>query len=161
MMCFLTLEDLVGTVEVLVFPTVYDRCRTMLQEDARLFISGRVSLVDDENAKLIADQIIRFEDLPRELWVQFSGMEEYKAKSEELFRIIDGREGMDEVVVYLKNERAVKRLGSTRPVTANASLISSIQALMGENNVKAVPRSAGEILTGMRRKSLEKRRPTR
>lgn len=61
-MAFLNVEDLIGNVEVVVFPQVYERYNTLLTEDAKVFIRGRVSLEEDKDGKLICDQIISFED---------------------------------------------------------------------------------------------------
>ena len=61
-MAFLNVEDLIGNVEVVVFPQVYERYSTLLVEDAKVFIRGRVSLEEDKDGKLICDQIISFED---------------------------------------------------------------------------------------------------
>ncbi len=80
-MAFLTVEDLVGTVEVVVFPRDYEKCQMFLNEDARLFIQGRVSAEDDKASKLILEKVRLFDDMPRELWLQFESREEY-AKAE-------------------------------------------------------------------------------
>ena len=64
-------EDLVGTVEVVVFPRDYEKCQMFLNEDARLFIQGRVSAEDDKASKLILEKVRLFDDMPRELWLQF------------------------------------------------------------------------------------------
>ena len=61
-MAFLNLEDLIGNVEIVVFPQAYEKYSTLLTEDAKVFIRGRVSLEEDKDGKLICDQIISFED---------------------------------------------------------------------------------------------------
>ena len=61
-MAFLNLEDLVGNVEVVVFPKDYEKYNTILQEDAKIFISGRASVEEDKDAKLICEQIVTFEE---------------------------------------------------------------------------------------------------
>lgn len=57
MMAFLTLEDLLGTVEVVVFPAVMRRCEELLVPDAVVAVSGRVSIREGEDAKLVADSV--------------------------------------------------------------------------------------------------------
>ena len=69
-MAFLTLEDLLGTVEVVVFPRDYEGNKELMEEDAKVFIRGRVSSEDDKASKLICEKIWAFEDLPREIWIQ-------------------------------------------------------------------------------------------
>ena len=66
-MAFLTLEDLVGTVEIVVFPRDYEKCQMFINEEAKLFVQGRVSAEDDKASKLILEKVRSFDDLPREL----------------------------------------------------------------------------------------------
>ena len=61
-MAFLNLEDLVGNVEVVVFPKDYEKYGPMLTEDAKIFVKGRISVEEDKDGKLICEQIVSFED---------------------------------------------------------------------------------------------------
>ena len=61
-MAFLNLEDLVGNVEVVVFPRDYERYSGLLAEDAKIFVRGRASVEEDKDGKLICEQIVTFED---------------------------------------------------------------------------------------------------
>ena len=70
-MAFLTIEDLMGTVEVVVFPRDYERNQNYLNEDSKVFVKGRVSEEDDAPSKLICETIIPFEQTKRELWIQY------------------------------------------------------------------------------------------
>lgn len=62
LMAFLTIEDLYGTVEVLVFPNRYDEYREYMEEDRKIFVRGRVSVEEESDSKLICDAIAPFED---------------------------------------------------------------------------------------------------
>lgn len=66
-MAFLTLEDLVGSMEIVVFPRDYEKNAPMMQTDARVFIQGRVSAEDDKPSKLICEKIFPFAGIPKEL----------------------------------------------------------------------------------------------
>ena len=70
-MAFFTLEDLVGTAEVVVFPRDYEKWQRYLNEEAKLFVQGRVDAGDDRGAKIILEKVRSFEEIPRELWIQF------------------------------------------------------------------------------------------
>ena len=83
-MAFLTVEDLVGTVEVVVFPRDYEKWQTLITDDARVFIQGRVNAEDDRPSKLILEKVHSFEDIPREIWIQFKDKAEYSAAEAEL-----------------------------------------------------------------------------
>ena len=135
-MAFLTLEDLVGTVEVVVFPKDYEKYQGLLQEDRKVFIRGRVSGEDDKASKLICEKIWDFEDIPRELWVQFATMEEYQEKESQLFDILRGSDGKDHVAIYVRSPRAVRRLGDNWTVRADEELTGGLAELLGKENVK-------------------------
>jgi DNA polymerase-3 subunit alpha len=57
MMAFIDVEDLLGEVETLVFPNVYDRCAAAINEDAVVVIRGRLNFKEEETPKIIADKI--------------------------------------------------------------------------------------------------------
>ena len=61
-MAFLNVEDLVGNVEVVVFPKDYEKYASLLVEDAKIFIKGRVSVEEEKDGKLICEQIAGFEE---------------------------------------------------------------------------------------------------
>ena len=58
MMAYTSVEDLTGTMEVIVFPKVLDRFRDAIQENAVVVIDGRLSVREDEASKLLADSIL-------------------------------------------------------------------------------------------------------
>ncbi|MCF0135345.1 MAG: DNA polymerase III subunit alpha [Lachnospiraceae bacterium] len=62
LMAFLTIEDLYGTVEVLVFPNRYEEYKELMEEDRKIFVRGRVSAEEESDSKLICDVIAPFED---------------------------------------------------------------------------------------------------
>lgn len=62
-MAFLNVEDLVGNVEVVVFPGDYERYGNLLMEDAKVFIRGRASVEEDKDGKLICEKIVSFEEV--------------------------------------------------------------------------------------------------
>ncbi len=140
-MAFLTVEDLVGTVEVIVFPRDYQRNQRLLEEDNKVFIQGRVSGEDDKASKLICEKMWLFTELPRELWVQFSSKEEYREKEEELLREISGNPGKDSVVIYLKKERAIKKFPPSQNVSIDSLGLEIFRGKFGEENVKVLEKS--------------------
>ena len=135
-MAFLTVEDLYGTVEVIVFPRDYEKYHHLMEEDAKIFVRGRVSLEDEKNGKVICERICSFDEARQELWIQFADMEEYRQKEADVFTILRESDGRDPVVIYLAKERAVKRLGANMGVLADRELISRLKAKVGEKNIK-------------------------
>ncbi len=140
-MAFLTLEDLVGTVEVVVFPRDYEKNSHMIETDSKVFIQGRVSAEDDRPSKLICEKISSFDQIPRELWIQFAGKEEYENTVHHLYELLRQSDGNDQVVVYLRRERMMKRLPAARSVLIGKELLDSLTNQYGEDNVKVVEKS--------------------
>lgn len=140
-MAFLTIEDLVGTVEVIVFPRDYEKNQNLLVDDAKIFIQGRVNAEDEKDGKLICEKIIRFEDAKREIWLQFQDLATYEEKQEELFQILADSDGEDEVVIYITDKKAIKRLPKSRTVQFNTLTANKLYNFLGENNVKVVEKS--------------------
>ena len=140
-MAFITLEDLVGSVEVLVFPKDYEANRDLLMEDAKVFVRGRVSLGDEPAGKLICEKIIPFEEIPKELWIQFPDKEAYLSGEKELLDILGGKEGNDRVVIYLRQEKAKKILPPGWNVRADRALTEKLMGIYGEKNIRVVEKT--------------------
>ncbi|MGN0372117.1 MAG: DNA polymerase III subunit alpha [Enterocloster sp.] len=138
LMAFITLEDLMGSVEVIVFPKDYEANRERFVEDAKLFIRGRVSIGDDPVGKLVCEQVVPFEAVPRELWVQFADKGSYQAGETELLEMLKGSEGRDKVIIYLKKERAKKILPSNWNVSVSNQLLTALTERFGEKNIRVV-----------------------
>lgn len=139
-MAFFTLEDLVGTVEIVVFPRDYEKNQTNLEEDAKVFIQGRVSAEDEKASKLIFEKVRSFEEIPRELWIQFKDREEYAKKERELLEDISSSPGNDSVVVYLKDVKAMKKLPPNYHVQLKDSWMAQMRKKYGDSNVKVMER---------------------
>ncbi|NCC44730.1 MAG: DNA polymerase III subunit alpha, partial [Clostridia bacterium] len=140
-MAFLTLEDLVGTVEVVVFPRDYENNAHLIEIDSKVFIQGRVSAEDDKPSKLICEKISSFDNIPKELWVQFDGREEYEKQVPRLYELLRESDGNDQVVVYLRRERQMKRLPASRSVQIGEALLDVLTKEYGQDNVKVVEKS--------------------
>lgn len=141
MMAFITLEDLVGTVEVIVFPKDYEKYRGFLENDRKVFIRGRVTVEEDKPAKLICQKMIPFDEIPRQLWVQCRTKAEYREREDELFRILGDYDGQDTVIVYLSEERAKKQLPNSRTTKVCPELLEQLYDVFGNENVKVVQMS--------------------
>ncbi len=139
-MAFLTLEDLVGTVEIVVFPRDYEKCQMFINEEAKLFIQGRVSAEDDKASKLILEKVRSFDDMPRELWIQFDSREDYtKAETGLVDDLMESR-GNSTVVIYLKDVKAMKKLPPAYQVHIEDSWLDKMYEKYGSSNVKIVER---------------------
>ena len=140
-MAFLTIEDLLGTVEVVVFPKDYEKNRAFLNEDSKVFVKGRVSEEDDNASKMICESIVPFEQTRCELWIQFTDKNQYLLEEAKLFELLSDSDGNDGVVIYLAKERAKKQLPANRNVHVDGKLLSTLHKQFGEARVKVVEKS--------------------
>ena len=137
-MAFVTLEDMVGSVEVIVFPRDYESKRNLLNEDAKVFISGRTSIGDDPVGRLICEQVIPFDQVPKDLWLKFTDKPQYDMLWPTISKVLRGSDGNDTVIIYLEKERAKKILPANWHVTASDAILSELVKNLGEKNIKVV-----------------------
>ena len=135
-MAFLTVEDLVGSIEVIVFPKTYSKYGNLLNEDDKVLLSGRISGEEEKDGKLICEDVTAFSDIPRELWIQFTTKEEYEKLAGELDKILAPSEGKDRVGIFIKEPRMMKKLPPNQNVCADKNLLEALAARFGEGNVK-------------------------
>lgn len=140
-MAFITLEDLVGTVEIIIFPKDYERYAKYLENDAKVFVEGRVTAEEDRNGKLICEKIISFDEVKRELWLQFSSKSDFEEKEGALYGKMMDADGSEHVVIYLAAEKQMKRLPENRNVAITKELLEDLGNFLGKNNVKVVEKS--------------------
>ena len=140
-MAFITVEDLFGTVEVIIFPRDYEKYSRYLNEDEKVFVAGHANVEEDKNGKLICEKIYSFDDTKRELWLQFATKEAFEEKEKELYSRLYGSDGNDEIVIYIASPRAMKRLGQNHNIHINPELVGNLTEFLGEKNVKIVEKS--------------------
>ncbi len=149
MMAFTSVEDLTGTMEVIVFPRVLDTFRDALKENAVVVIEGRLSVREDEPSKLMAESISPIEgydpkrpqanrpdlmrDAAQRLYVRLPSRScpEY-AKVINLLEIFDGDMP---VIFYLEDVK--QKLAAPRRLYASGHplLMQELKRLLGEHNV--------------------------
>ncbi len=140
-MAFITVEDLLGTVEVIIFPRDFEKNQALLQEDAKVFIRGRANVEEEKNGKLICERVYAFDAAKRELWIQFSDKQAFEEKEDELYHLIADSDGGDRVVIYLSAEKAMKRLPPSKTVCIEEGLLNTLTKNFGEKNVKVVEKA--------------------
>ncbi len=139
MMAFLMLEDLYGTAEVVIFPQSFEKYKHILKEDEKVFIKGRVDASEDRDGKILAQDIIRFEDIPKELWIQFPNKEKYVEEESNIYSMLN-EDGVDKVVIYVTDIKAIKRLNDKR-ISISDKLLQNLRGRYGKSNVKVVEKT--------------------
>ncbi len=137
-MAFLTVEDLVGSVEVIVFPQSYEKYSSKLIEENKVFIEGRVSLEEERDGKLICEKITAFDEYPKKLWIKFKNIDDYTKKEKLLYDTIFESDGKDSITIYIEETRQMKQLPANKNVNANSELMEKLKNIFGEENIKLV-----------------------
>ena len=145
MMAFITVEDLLGTVEVVVFPRDYEKNRDYLEVDSKVFVRGRVSEEDDKPSRMICEKIIPFERTKKELWIQFPDKATFLDEEQIVYGYLADSDGDDEVMIYCAKERAVKKLPKNRNIGINEQILSRLMNHFGEKRVKVVEKPIENI----------------
>ncbi len=140
-MAFITLEDLVGTLEIIIFPNDYEKYKQLLEIDRKVFVRGRVSTEEEKNGKLICERMYGFDQAKKELWLQFDTVEQYTAREQEILELLRESDGGDGVVIYISDTRQMKRLPPSRNIGVNPEIVNILTKFLGEKNVKVVEKS--------------------
>lgn len=139
MMAFLTLEDLTGTIEVIVFPRTFDKLRSRIQPDGLVIIKGRVSIKEDELPKLICENIDGLEKLSgAKLYIRFKSRELLNEAGFILKDLIKGHEGKIPVYLFEQQSRQNFRVSNDKWVNCDEELMDILKEEFGEENVKLV-----------------------
>jgi DNA polymerase-3 subunit alpha len=141
MMAFITLEDMVGTVEIIVFPKDYEKYRALLVEDNKVLIKGKISVEEDKPAKLICQQIVPFDSIRKEIWIKYPNKEKFVEDEQRLYDILSEYDGEDSVSIYLDSEKAIKHLPKSKSIKAEVELIEKLKQIYTEANIKVVEKS--------------------
>ena len=135
-MAILELEDLVGRVEIMVFPQAYERLRDYLVEDKMVFVTGRVTTEEEENSKLIAEEIRGFDELPKTLWLKFDDMDKYNELWNKVNGVLKNHRGNDSVNIRVIRENKLKTLNANElGVKADEKLIEELEGILSKGSV--------------------------
>ncbi len=138
LMAFITLEDLVGSVEIIVFPRDYEKNREFLNEEEKIYVRGRVSLSEDAQGRLICERVVAFSQIPNEIWIRFKDKDEFTQNESRVYSAIENSDGHDRIVIFCQAQKAIKRLPAIYNVSGDVQLIEHLEAEFGAQNIKIV-----------------------
>lgn len=138
LMAIIELEDLFGVIEVIVFPQVLQKYNTIIQEDKIIYIDGRLSIKEDENAKLIAREIrdmndSRNKDKPT-LYLKINSIEN-KELVNDLISVVTKYPGENDIYIYAENIKQVYKWNHIK-VNINENLINELEHILPKTNIK-------------------------
>jgi len=143
MMAFITLEDLYGTVEGIVFPRIYENYKEILYEDNIILVEGTIDASEEDAPKLICNKISELKkEAPlksgktRKLYLKVKNTEHYKKVKREIYYNICKHTGNDCVIIYNEQEKANMVLPVKNWVNIESKdLIKSLIDLLGDKNI--------------------------
>ena len=136
LMAFITIEDVVGNVEVIVFPRQYERYNQIMNEEVKVFVRGKVSVEEEKPAKLICEEIVLFDSIPKEVWVRFKNKDIFLHEEEKFYQLLNDYEGGDHINIYLEEEKAVRSCPPTKNIDAATDVISVLKTNYGDANIQ-------------------------
>lgn len=134
-MAFLTLEDLFGTIEVIVFPKDYERFKALFVEDEKVLVRGKVQLEEEKGGKLILENIVSLSRTRKELWIRFEDFEEYRSKEAKLLAITSENYGDSPVKIFLNKTKQFKTLPVKNNVAVDEMLLERLKSAFGRENI--------------------------
>ncbi len=136
LMAFITIEDIIGNVEVIIFPRQYEKYHSIIVEEAKIFIRGRATVEEDKPAKMICQDILAFDDVSKEVWVRFKNKDLFLKEEENFYKLINDYEGKDQIKIYLEEEKAIKPCPPTKNIDAACEIIDILKENYGESNIQ-------------------------
>ena len=134
-MAYLTIEDFVGSVEVIMFARNYQKYKRLFDTTNKVFVTGRIQADADKPARLTADSVVSFDSVPRRLWLRFDSLAEYETHRDELADIFKESDGKDTVTIYCVAEKQRIALPQSQCVKVTSDLLYILKSKYGEKNV--------------------------
>ena len=135
LMAFPEIEDLTGRVEVVVFARTYERYADAVKEDRKVLITGRVSIEEDKNAKLLAESITLFEDAPKTYWLRMENLEDWNNNSPVLYDILARYPGNNNITIYLNQTKQKMTLPKNHGIDSSKQALDALRTLLGSENI--------------------------
>ena len=139
MMAFLKLEDLTGTIEVIVFPKALDRLRHIIKEDTLVKLKGRVSIKEDELPKVICENIEGLEKVNgNKLYIRVKDRVAIREANNDIKKIIGDCVGNTPIYLFDAEKRQNYRLSKDKWINEDDEVIENLKSHFGEENVKLI-----------------------
>ncbi|MGI5849599.1 MAG: DNA polymerase III subunit alpha [Christensenellales bacterium] len=138
MMANAFLEDLYGTIELVIFPSVYQKCELFLVDDSIVRVTGKVDIREGEVPQLLAENIVPFDRqdasyLDKNLFIRIP--KDMGESTDSLKRILKTSPGTQRVTVMVEKTGKKIRTGNSLNVSVTGSLIKSLVSEFGSENV--------------------------
>ncbi|MGL4989578.1 MAG: OB-fold nucleic acid binding domain-containing protein [Sarcina sp.] len=138
-MAFATLEDLSGMLELIVFPKTLERCNSLMHDDSFIVVRGRVSFKEDEEAKILCEEIKVLENInSSKLYIKVDDVQTAKNLNKVLKHVLEPFSGDTPVFLVAAKERQTFKLSRECWVDTEKGIIKFLEDKFGTDNVKLV-----------------------
>lgn len=131
LMSFASLEDMYGSIEIVIFPEVYKKYRTLLDEDNTVIVRGNLQ-IDERDVKLITSEFIDIEKINlKTLYLKTQYL-----RYNDIRNILVQNRGKVPVVIYFEDKEKSVRLDKKLWFDINEKSIKVLEEFLGKENVK-------------------------
>ncbi len=135
-MAFLTLEDMFGTIEIIVFPEVFSKCYKYLKEDSVIIVEGKASISEDQNPKIICSDIKSYEMIQyanKTLWIKLPS--NFNITIKDIEKTLLENKGFTPVIVYDEAKKTKFNLNNSHWVNITDNFIKQLECIVGPSCV--------------------------
>ena len=135
MMAFLTIEDLFSHIDVIVFPKIYHSLSAEIAEDKIVYITGRLSVEDDDvENKIIAERIENIEniELEKKIYIRVADFENFEHKKE-IEKLTDYTA---KIKLYFYDEKTKKVFSKNQRINEDEDTINKLKNIVGDDNIR-------------------------
>jgi DNA polymerase-3 subunit alpha len=135
LMAFIGLEDLYGTMEIIVFPTIYERFSQLLQQESIVLVNGRLSLREDEQPKIICEEVLPIKSLDEKGLYMYFEKEMTREESVSLIALLKYFNGSTPTFIRKKNDEKFKKLDRQYWIDVNNDILEELESRLGKENI--------------------------
>ena len=138
-MAFMIVEDLTASMEVIVFPKTLKKVNSMVNEDELVVVKGRVSIREDEEPKILCEDILPLEKIDSsKVFLRVESAEKLKEAIPALKVLLMPYRGSSPLYVYAEKQKQKFRMGKEMWLDIESDGIDMLKERFGESNVKVV-----------------------
>lgn len=139
LMAFAKVEDLTGYLECVIFPKTLEKCNALVNEDSFVLVRGRVSLKEDEEPKILCEDIQPLELIDSsKVYIKVEDREKANMIVKPLRVLLSQYKGDSPVYIFAAKEKASFRLNRDMWINLDTDVIDFLISKFGEENVKVV-----------------------
>lgn len=133
LMSFCSLEDMSGSIEMIIFPNIYKDVKNIIENDTLVIVSGNLQSSDDE-LKLIVSSIKEIDENSfKNLYIKMEYVRYNKIRKD-----LMSNHGSTPVIIYFSDKKKTVKLDKSLWIDQNSDIINYLKLKLGKDNVKLI-----------------------